>query len=196
MGRIINSPGEDDIRRLAREVRASFQLPRQMHELEPKEAPFEAPQHCHVSTTGSLLLQLYLSMLAKTSGRFPGRRQLHMPGPCSILLNKRTLQRGMSGAFWQRASWNWRREVKFYLSYTDEEVLGECLSLRKKKTVPWILLPPVSLLPLISPVLPMSLRHNCTKGNARGESSKVCQVGKNNTPILASVTCQRFPNHP
>ena len=33
-------PGENKTRRLAREVRALFQLPRQMHELEPKEAPF------------------------------------------------------------------------------------------------------------------------------------------------------------
>ena len=29
--------------RLAQEVRASFQLPRCMHELDPKEAPFHAP---------------------------------------------------------------------------------------------------------------------------------------------------------
>ena len=35
--------GEDETRRLAQEVRASFQLPRQMHELDPKEAPFQAP---------------------------------------------------------------------------------------------------------------------------------------------------------
>ena len=35
--------GEDNIRKLAQEVRASFQLPRQMHELECKEAPFQAP---------------------------------------------------------------------------------------------------------------------------------------------------------
>ena len=34
--------GEDNTRRLAQEVRASFQLPRQMHELEPKKAPFQA----------------------------------------------------------------------------------------------------------------------------------------------------------
>ena len=66
--------GEDDIRRLAQEVRALFQLPRWMHELEHKEAPFQVPQHCHVSTASSLCLWLYLSMLAETSGRFPGRR--------------------------------------------------------------------------------------------------------------------------
>ena len=40
---LLTVPGEDDTRRLAQEVRASFQLPRQMHELEPKEAPFQAP---------------------------------------------------------------------------------------------------------------------------------------------------------
>ena len=37
-------------------------------------------------------------------------------------------------------------------------VLGECLSLRKKKTVPWMP-PPVPLLPPISLVLPMPQRH-------------------------------------
>ena len=98
--------GEDETRRLAQEVRASFQLPRQMHELEPKEAPSRHPQCCHVSTTRGLCLQSCLSMLAEMSGRFPGRRQLHMPEPCSILPNKTTCQRGMSNAFWQRASWN------------------------------------------------------------------------------------------
>ena len=36
-------PGEDDTRRLAQVVKALFQPPRQMHELEPKEAPFQAP---------------------------------------------------------------------------------------------------------------------------------------------------------
>ena len=39
---LLTVPGEDETRRLAREVRALFQLPRQMHELEPKEAPFQA----------------------------------------------------------------------------------------------------------------------------------------------------------
>ena len=99
-------PGEDNTRRLAQEVRASFQLPRQMHELEPEEALSRQPLHCHVSTAKGLCLWSCLSMLAKTSGRFPGRRQLHMPEPCSILPNKTTHQRGTSGAFWQIVSWN------------------------------------------------------------------------------------------
>ena len=34
---------EEDTGRLAKEVRASFQLPRCMHELDPREAPFHAP---------------------------------------------------------------------------------------------------------------------------------------------------------
>ena len=34
---------EENTGRLAREVRASFQLPRCMHELDPKEAPFHVP---------------------------------------------------------------------------------------------------------------------------------------------------------
>ena len=34
---------EEDTGRLAREVRALFQLPRHMHELDPREAPFHVP---------------------------------------------------------------------------------------------------------------------------------------------------------
>ena len=34
---------EEDTGRLAQEVRASFQLPRHMHELDPREAPFHVP---------------------------------------------------------------------------------------------------------------------------------------------------------
>ena len=34
---------EEDTGRLAQEVRASFHLPRPMHELDPREAPFHAP---------------------------------------------------------------------------------------------------------------------------------------------------------
>ena len=34
---------EEDTGRLAQEVRASFQLPRLMHELDPREAPFHVP---------------------------------------------------------------------------------------------------------------------------------------------------------
>ena len=34
---------EEDTGRLAQEVRASFQLPKHMHKLDPREAPFHAP---------------------------------------------------------------------------------------------------------------------------------------------------------
>ena len=34
---------QEDTGRLAQEVRASFQLPRCMHELDPREAPFHTP---------------------------------------------------------------------------------------------------------------------------------------------------------
>ena len=94
---------EEDTGRLAREVRASFPLPRCMHELEPREASFHVPQLHHVSTNRGTCPLSYLSLLAGTLGKFPGRRHLHMPGPCSTLWSKITCQRGTSHAFWQRA---------------------------------------------------------------------------------------------
>ena len=67
-------PGENNTRRLAREVRASFQLPWQMHELESKEAPFQAPLHHHAFTGEDSCLWSFLFLPAGISGRSPGRR--------------------------------------------------------------------------------------------------------------------------
>ena len=92
---------EGDTRRLAWQVRASFQLPRHMHELDPREAPFHvplAPPCLHWQRVPS-----YLLLLARTSRKFPGRRRSHMPKPCSALWSKIACQRGTSHAFWQRA---------------------------------------------------------------------------------------------
>ena len=66
--------GENNTRRLAREVRASFQLPWQMHELESKEAPFQAPWHCHAFTGEDSCLRSFLFLPAGISGRSPRRR--------------------------------------------------------------------------------------------------------------------------
>ena len=93
----------EDTGRLAQEVRASFLLPRCMHELDPKEVPFHAPWLHHVSTDGGSCPPSYLLLLTGTSEKFPGRRWLHMPELCSASWSKITCQGGTSHAFWQRA---------------------------------------------------------------------------------------------
>ena len=92
----------EDTGRLAQEVRASFQLPRCMHELDPKEAPFHAPLAPPCLHQQRFMPPSYLLLLAGTSKKFPGRRQLHIPKLCSALQSKITHQGGTSHAFWQR----------------------------------------------------------------------------------------------
>ena len=93
----------EDTGRLAQEVRALFQLPRHMHELDPKEAPFHTPLAPPCLHQQRFMPPSYLLLLAGTSEKFLGRRLLHMPKLCSASWNKITCQRGASHAFWQRA---------------------------------------------------------------------------------------------
>ena len=98
-------PGEDETRRLAQEVRASFQLPRWMHELDPKEAPFQAPPvlPClHCQRFMPLVMSIYASWdireIPREKAIAYARALQHFSkqnNPC---------QRRMSNALWWRAS--------------------------------------------------------------------------------------------
>ena len=57
------------------------------------------PQPDQVSTDRDLCPMLYLLLLDGTSGKLPGRRLLHTPGPYSVLQRKITHQREASHAF-------------------------------------------------------------------------------------------------
>ena len=112
----------EDTGRLAQEVRASFQLQRHMHELDPKEAPFHAPPappclHCQrfmppiISTFACRDIQVIPreKMVAYTLAMQCLAEQNNPPKkdqPCLLVESMAEL----------------RREVGFYLSFTDEEV--------------------------------------------------------------------------
>ena len=61
------------------------------------------PQLHHVSTNRGSCPPWYLLLLARTSEKFPGRRQSLMPKLCSASWSKITHQGGTSHAFWWRA---------------------------------------------------------------------------------------------
>ena len=100
---LLTVPGEDETRRLAQEVRALFQLPRQIHELDPKEAPFQAPPvplclHCQRFMPPAV--SIYASQDIR---EIPREKAIAYARVCSISPSKTTPQRGTSNAFWQRA---------------------------------------------------------------------------------------------
>ena len=93
-------PGEEDAKRLAREVRASFTLPQHMWELDSREATFQTPLHCCVSTKRSLCPLLTPSLHAGISKRSQGKRWWHMPEPSNIGQSRTTHLLGVSPAYW------------------------------------------------------------------------------------------------
>ena len=93
----------EDIEKLARQERASFKLPNHMHELDPKEAPFHAPQLHHVSTDGGSWPPLYLPLFAGTSGKSLEKKRSHMPELCSTSWSRKTCHRRINHALWQKA---------------------------------------------------------------------------------------------
>ena len=59
-------PGEDDARKLARQVRASFGLPWQLEELDTEGGTLQAPLLCHVFIGRDLCHRLIRSLPART----------------------------------------------------------------------------------------------------------------------------------
>ena len=65
----------EDTKRLAREVRASFQFLQHRHELDPMEAPYHTPLPHPASINEGLCLQFNPLLPAWIYGRSPERRQ-------------------------------------------------------------------------------------------------------------------------
>ena len=82
-----------------------------------------------------------------------------------------------------------RREIEFYLSFTDEEVLEEWTSLKKKKAVPWFLPLPTSLLSPIFLAPLKSLRFSQYPSQCQRRKLQCMPGGKKRiTPIPASIS--------
>ena len=112
--------GEDDTRRLAQEVRASFQLPRQMHELEPEEAHFQAPLalpclHCWRFIP--LVISIYTSQDIR---EIPRKKVVVYARALQHFAEQNNLPKKQ--CLLAESILELRKEVGFYLSFTDEEV--------------------------------------------------------------------------
>ena len=108
--------------RLAREVRALFQLPSTCMSWTLRRLCSMCPQPHQVSTDRGSCPLLYLHLLAGTSGKFPGRRPLHMPRPYSSSQEENNPPKRDQPCLLAESIVELRREVGFYLSFTDEEV--------------------------------------------------------------------------
>ena len=115
-------PGEDKTRRLAREVRASFQLPRQMHKLEPKVAPFQAPPvlPClHHQRFMPPVVPIYASQDIR---EIPREKAIAYARALQHFAEQNNPPKRNEQCLLAESIMELRREIEFYLSFTDEEV--------------------------------------------------------------------------
>ena len=115
-------PGENNTRRLAREVRASFQLPWWMHELESKEALFQAPlaPPClHRRRFMPLLISIFASQDIK---EIPWEKTIAYAQALQHWAKQNSPPVRGEPRLLAESVLELRKEVDFYLSFTDEEV--------------------------------------------------------------------------
>ena len=113
---------EEDTGRLAREVRASFQLPRHMHELDPREAAFHAPlaPPClHQQRFMPPVVSIFASLDIQ---EIPREKMVAYAWALQYLAEQNNPPTRDQPCLLAESIAELRREVGFYLSFMDEEV--------------------------------------------------------------------------
>ena len=115
-------PGKEDTRKLAREVRASFGLPRKLQELGSKKATLQAPPAPPCFCRQKFMLPADSIFACRDIREIPREK---------VVVYARTLQHwaeqnnppaGGEAHLLAKSILELREEVKWYLSFTDEEV--------------------------------------------------------------------------
>ena len=127
----------EDTGRLAPEVRASFQLPRCMHELDPREAPFHVPPappclHCQG------FMPPAISIFASRDIReIPREKAIAYARALQYFTEQNNPPKRDQPCLLAESIVELRREVGFYLSFMDEEVfLGVDLPKEEESSPP------------------------------------------------------------
>ena len=113
---------KDCIGRLAQEVRALFQLPRHMHELDPKEAPFHvplAPPSLHRQRFMPPVVSAFACWDIQEISR---EKMVAYAQALQCLTEWNNPPKKDQPCLLVESMAELRREVGFYLSFTDEEV--------------------------------------------------------------------------
>ena len=113
---------EENMGRLAQEVRALFQLSRHMHELDPKEAPFQVPP-----APPSLHQQRFMPPVASAFAfgdiwEISREKTIAYAWALQCITEENNLPKRDQPCLLAESVVELRRDVGFYLSFTDEEV--------------------------------------------------------------------------
>ena len=112
----------EDIERLAWQVRASFKLPRHMHELDPKEAPFHAPPAPPCLHWQRFMPPIVSAFACWDIREIPREKMVAYIWALQCLVERNNLPKKDQPCLLAESVAKLRREVGFYLSFMDEEV--------------------------------------------------------------------------
>ena len=113
---------QEDIGRLAREVRASFQLPRHMHELDPREAPFHVPPAPPCLHRQRFMPPVISTFACQDIWEIPREKMVAYARALQCLTEQNNPPRRDQPCLLAESVAELRKEVGFYLSFMDKEV--------------------------------------------------------------------------
>ena len=115
-------PGKEDARKLAREVRASFGLPWQLWELDSREATFQAPPVLPCLCRKRFMPPGNSIFACRDIREIPREKVVADARPLQHWAEQNNLPARGEPRLLERSVLELREEVKWYLSFTDEEV--------------------------------------------------------------------------
>ena len=118
-------PGREDCRRLAREVWASFGLPWWMQELGAREATLQAPPALPYLCRQKFMLPAEFIYACRDIREIPREKVVAYARALQHWAEQNNLPAGGGPQLLAKSVLELRKEVKWYLSFTDEEVFWE-----------------------------------------------------------------------
>ena len=115
-------PGKEDTRKLAREVRASFELPRQLQELDSREATLQAPPALPCLHRQRFMLPADSIFTCRDIREVPREKVVAYARALQYCAEQNNPPAGGEPCLLAKSVQELREEVKWYLSFTDEEV--------------------------------------------------------------------------
>ena len=115
-------PGKDNHRMLAREVRASFRLPQWMWELGSREATLQAPPALPYLCRQKFMLPAQSIYAFRDIREIPWEKVVAYPRALQHWAEQNNLPAGGEPHLLAKSTLELREEVKWYLSFTDEEI--------------------------------------------------------------------------
>ena len=180
---LLTVPGKDDHRKLAREVRASFRLPWQMWELGAREATLQALPALPCLCRQKFILPAQPIYACRDIREIPREKVLAYARALQYCAEQNNLPAGGEPRLLAKSVLELREEVKWYLSFTNEEVFwGMALPKKEEKE---------SLKTLSTRDVPKTPW--CAGAIPGRESPEVFGMGEGTTPIPTSGGCQGDP---